>query len=500
MNLKKLGKSMGCLFITGAMILTVPQMAFAAEKKAEVQESKEYETKNPETHTEQTEETNTEKITEKVTETQTESQSDTGTEVQTKEPSTGSESQVETKAAIAFETESQGNSESETNQTDREGETGPQTETGESDPGQTGNRDPQVVDRNDPDDDFVVLEPTDDKEQQEDHSDANADLTTNIIAGNGIYLDELSGTYGLTFEDGFKEVMEEIEEDFRQWLEEPEKFTAKNWQDVLAVYVLRTSGESESRQLTLGKEAKKELENIFFLMNIRRDSILANKLSKEVDLDAEICSLTADDYAELKNLGADEKEVLEKYTNTECKKLCAIVTAAKGFVRGEAGEDVSEERVSIVAAACSLVGKVGYFWGGKSYAIGWDSLWGNPMTVTAGGSKSTGQSRGYGLDCSGFVCWSFYNGLDGTDGGIGNHTTSQWNASEMIEGKDAKPGDLVFYDSPAAGDQNHVGLVIGKNEDGSLLVAHCSSSMNGVVVGEAWSSGFKYVRRVSSLK
>jgi len=503
MKLKKLRKSMGYLFLAGVMILTAPQMAFAAEKKAEVQESKEHETKNPETHTEKPEEKDTEKTTEKVTEVQTESQSDTETqetEPQTKEPSTDSKNQAETKVALAFQTETQPSGESESDLPAGEEETEPQTETGESDPEDKEDQGPQVVDRSDPDDDFVALEPTGDEKQQEDHSDANANLTTNIIAGNGIYLDELSGTYGLTFEDGFKEVMEEIEEDFRQWLENPEEFTAKNWQDVLAVYVLRTREEGGSRQLTLGKEAKEKLENIFFLMNIRRDSILANKLSKEVDLDAEICSLTADDYAELKNLGADEKEVLEKYTNTECKKLCAIVTAARGFVRGEAGEDVSEERVSIVAAACSLVGKVGYFWGGKSYAMGWDSLWGNPMTVTAGGSKSTGKSRGYGLDCSGFVCWSFYNGLNGTDGGIGNHTTSQWNASEMIEGKDAKPGDLVFYDSPAAGDQNHVGLVIGKNEDGSLLVAHCSSSRNGVVVGEAWSSGFKYVRRVSSLK
>ncbi|MCI5994832.1 MAG: NlpC/P60 family protein, partial [Blautia sp.] len=224
------------------------------------------------------------------------------------------------------------------------------------------------------------------------------------------------------------------------------------------------------------------------------------KLSKEVDLEQEICPLYADDYAELKNLGEEEREILEKYTAGECRKLCAIITAAKGFVRGEVGEDVSEERVAIVAAACSLVGKVGYFWGGKSYAIGWDSMWGDPATVTAGGSKSTGRTRRYGLDCSGFVCWSFYNGLGGTDGGIGNHTTTQWNASEMVESGDARPGDLVFYDSPAAGDQNHVGLVIGKNNDGSLLVAHCSSSKNGVVVGEAWSSGFKYVRSPRSLK
>jgi cell wall-associated NlpC family hydrolase len=70
----------------------------------------------------------------------------------------------------------------------------------------------------------------------------------------------------------------------------------------------------------------------------------------------------------------------------------------------------------------------------------------------------------------------------------------------MVDSGEAKAGDLVFYDSPAAGDQNHVGLVIGKNSDGSLLVVHCSSSQNGVVVGEAWSSGFKYVRSPLSLE
>ena len=70
----------------------------------------------------------------------------------------------------------------------------------------------------------------------------------------------------------------------------------------------------------------------------------------------------------------------------------------------------------------------------------------------------------------------------------------------MVDSDKAQPGDLVFYNSPAAGDQNHVGVVIGKNEDGSLAVAHCSSSKNGVVVGEAWSAGFKYVRSPLSLK
>ena len=71
--------------------------------------------------------------------------------------------------------------------------------------------------------------------------------------------------------------------------------------------------------------------------------------------------------------------------------------------------DLSAERRTIVTKACELVGKVNYFWGGKSSAIGWDSRWGKPAKVTASGSRTTGTVRPFGLDCSGFVDWVFNN-------------------------------------------------------------------------------------------
>ena len=36
-------------------------------------------------------------------------------------------------------------------------------------------------------------------------------------------------------------------------------------------------------------------------------------------------------------------------------------------------EDLSAERREVLKTACSLVGKVNYFWGGKSLTLGWDS-------------------------------------------------------------------------------------------------------------------------------
>lgn len=65
--------------------------------------------------------------------------------------------------------------------------------------------------------------------------------------------------------------------------------------------------------------------------------------------------------------------------------------------------DLSDERKAIVKTACSLVGKVTYFWGGKSLVIGWDSRWGTVQKVWAAGSETTGTYRPYGLDCSGFT-------------------------------------------------------------------------------------------------
>ncbi len=70
-------------------------------------------------------------------------------------------------------------------------------------------------------------------------------------------------------------------------------------------------------------------------------------------------------------------------------------------------EDLSPDREAVVRTACSLVGKVNYYWGGKSLVLGWDSRWGELRQVTAAGSSTTGTYRPYGMDCSGFVDWVF---------------------------------------------------------------------------------------------
>lgn len=147
-------------------------------------------------------------------------------------------------------------------------------------------------------------------------------------------------------------------------------------------------------------------------------------------------------------------------------------------------EDLSPEREAVIRTACSLVGKVNYFWGGKSLVIGWDARWGELRQVTAAGSSTTGTYRPYGLDCSGFVDWVFYNQSGGSYViGHGGGATMQHSYCTNISWADAQPGDLVFYP-----DNSHVGIVGGRDANGELLVIHCASGYNNVVVTGA--SGF----------
>ena len=152
-------------------------------------------------------------------------------------------------------------------------------------------------------------------------------------------------------------------------------------------------------------------------------------------------------------------------------------------------DDLDPERKNVVETAVQLVGRVSYFWGGKSLTLGWDDRWGTPMEVTAAGSGSTGTIRPFGLDCSGFVDWTFYNATNGSYyPGRGGGAATQHSYCINISWSDAQPGDLVFYPADV-----HVGIVGGKDTDGNLLIVHCSGGANGVVI--TGSAGFTVVAR-----
>ena len=152
-------------------------------------------------------------------------------------------------------------------------------------------------------------------------------------------------------------------------------------------------------------------------------------------------------------------------------------------------QDLSPERRAVVQHALSLVGKVNYFWGGKSLVLGWDSRWGLLREVTSAGSPTTGTYRPFGMDCSGFADWVFYNASGGEYIlGHGGGAAAQHRYCEQIGWGEAQPGDLVFYP-----DDSHIGIVGLRDVTGNLLIIHCASGRNNVVITD--SSGFMTVGR-----
>ena len=328
---------------------------------------------------------------------------------------------------------------------------------------------------------------------------------SNIHAGKDFYLDSLKNNYNLTFSDDFASVMDEIEKEYKEknkvadasdvngskTTTSADSLLVRNWQDILAVYVYQQSRDGKT-EFTLDSSCKKDLAKIFAEMNpIVRD--------KQDITHVTYANRKINYYIKKNKIAKKDRTILKKYVETDCKLLCAVVTAANGFVRESVGDDVSEERVNVISAAYSLVGKVGYFWGGKSTVIGEDPSWGTSEKVSAEGSKSTGTIRSYGLDCSGFVTWAVINGYQdkAMQEAVGDGTSDQWEKANVVTEVDAQPGDLVFQKGPEAGSDNHVGILCGKTDAGDWIAVHCSSGKNGVTVGEAYSASFRYIRQPS---
>ena len=141
-----------------------------------------------------------------------------------------------------------------------------------------------------------------------------------------------------------------------------------------------------------------------------------------------------------------------------------------------ARQNCSETRKHIVKTGLSLVGKVPYFWGGKS-AAGWNDEWNTPKLVTAAGSTTTGTIRPFGLDCSGFSDWTYKTAVGVSLNGV---SWSQWDESYAITAEELLPGDLGFLMDDDGGGWNHVLIFAGYGENGERMWVH-SSGGEGVI-------------------
>ena len=278
-----------------------------------------------------------------------------------------------------------------------------------------------------------------------------------------------------------------------------------NWRDVLAVYAVRTTTDASSPDevATLTEEKLDILRQIFWEMN-EISYWLETVPGGEDEEDTVILHIrvAVKDHlqmAEAYHFTTEQKKLLEELMQPKYQELFMALTGSYqnielspenvAKIMENLPADLSAERRQVVLTAYQLLGKVHYFWGGKSLIIGWDSRWGMPMKVTAEGSSTTGTVRPFGLDCSGMVDWVFYNQSGGQYViGHGGGASSQHSYCADISWSDAQPGDLVFY----PGD-SHVGIVCGFDSSGNIMVIHCASSENNVVM--TGKSGFTSIGR-----
>ena len=312
--------------------------------------------------------------------------------------------------------------------------------------------------------------------------------------GTEIKIPDAVATLNGEFTDEIYRIMEEHPYDELDMQEGMEAAMLQNWRNVLAVYAVKVSTDEEHGLdvMTMDEEKLQLLREIFFDANKLEYELITRTVDGKrvttLHISAQIkdAMRMADEYG----FTDQQREMLEELLKPDYDDIflplignyqpggTPIGPVDISDIQGTLPDDLDPLRESIVLTAYQLLGKVTYFWGGKSLVLGWDSRWGTPTTVTAPGSGSTGKVLPFGLDCSGFVDWTFYNATNGAYlPGRGGGAASQHGYCTNIAWSDALPGDLVFY-----ADDSHVGIVCGYDSVGNLLVIHCSGGQNGVVV------------------
>ena len=312
--------------------------------------------------------------------------------------------------------------------------------------------------------------------------------------GTEIKIPDAVATLNGEFTDEIYRIMEDHPYDELDMQEGMEAAMLQNWRNVLAVYAVKVSTDEEHGLdvMTMDEEKLQLLREIFFDANKLEYELTTRTVDGErittlhISVQIKDAMQMADEYS----FTAQQREMLEELLKPDYDDIflslignyqpggTPIGPVDISDIQGTLPDDLDPLRESIVLTAYQLLGKVTYFWGGKSLVLGWDSRWGTPTTVTAPGSGSTGKVLPFGLDCSGFVDWTFYNATSGAYlPGRGGGAASQHGYCTNLAWSDALPGDLVFY-----ADDSHVGIVCGYDSVGNILVIHCSGGQNGVVV------------------
>ena len=173
-------------------------------------------------------------------------------------------------------------------------------------------------------------------------------------------------------------------------------------------------------------------------------------------------ALSAQDWAKEYGLAVDGLILRNPLTAAQIDEYMALVP-----------EDASAMRRELVWWALSSVGKIPYYWGGKTSAGGYE---GNQFGAVVAADEDGRFLKG--LDCSGWISWVY---LSATGRRLpGESTRTMISCGTGITKEELQPGDICIR----LGDMPHAVMFLGWTETGQMLcVQETSGDINNVEVG-----------------
>ena len=165
-----------------------------------------------------------------------------------------------------------------------------------------------------------------------------------------------------------------------------------DWVEVLAVFAVKVAGSNDADAAdvaTMDADRIARLKAVFWDMTTiaHRIEVIHHPGSGDDDgwternLYITITAKTAEEMKTVYHFNRNQIAALDELLEQRdlLRELIEDVYSVSGDTAAlirNLPEDLSPEREAVVRTACSLVGKVNYFWGGKSLVIGWDVRWG----------------------------------------------------------------------------------------------------------------------------
>ena len=155
-------------------------------------------------------------------------------------------------------------------------------------------------------------------------------------------------------------------------------------------------------------------------------------------------------------------------------------------------DDLSPERKLLIETALNSVGKIPYYYGGKTGSPGYENNhFGSPISPDKKGRNLSG------LDCSGWISWVYLTAT-GAPAAQGS-TQSLANGGQAVSVSQLKPGDIVVQIGNAGEDEDdnvssHAAMFLSWNADGTMNIIHeTGMPVNNVSVSTV-SADWPYMR------